>query len=130
MPKTKTPTAKQIRALARLDLATPRTRAEAQDLINNFERGGSKRKPKGPSGHYYLTPKAWRRKCGRGGCDEPAVAYRAFDRSYVCEPCIERLGIKARESRAWREGGAKAGSTVTIRHVDPESLRPTSPPEA
>jgi hypothetical protein len=73
--------------------------------------GGRKRKPKGPTGYYYLTPKAWRRSCDRSGCDERAVAYRPFDRSYVCESCIERLGINARESKArWRLERRSCGS--------------------
>jgi hypothetical protein len=52
------------------------------------------------------------------------------DRKFACASCIETLGINARESKAWRDGGAKAGAAVTIRHVDPESLRRPPMPAA
>jgi hypothetical protein len=89
----------------------------------------SKKKRRGPTReqtrawrHYYLPPKAWNKICSH--CDErPAIAYRQNPRAFACDDCIERLGIKARESKAWREGGSKAGATVTIRHVDPATLR-------
>jgi hypothetical protein len=73
--------------------------------------------------HYWLTPRAWRKRCSHCSADG-SVAYRPDDGKHVCQSCIERLGIKARESQAWRDGGAKAGATVRIRHVDPATLRP------
>lgn len=69
--------------------------------------------------HYWLTPKAWNKACSHCGKDG-SVAVRPLDRRYVCEACIERLGIRARESKAWRDGGSRAGCTVTIRYVDPD----------
>ena len=74
------------------------------------------------SGRYYLTPRVWRRPCSHCG-GQGAVAYRACDRKVACAACIDRLGIVARESQAWRDGGAKADPTVTVRHVDPATLR-------
>ena len=76
---------------------------------------------------YWLTPRAWDKRCSHCGriC---AIAYRPDDGKHACVSCIERLGIKAGESKAWRDGGSRAGSAVTIRHVDPESLRPPTPP--
>lgn len=68
------------------------------------------------SRRYWLTPNAWRRRCGR--CDAgQAVAYRAFDHSYVCLRCIDGLGIRARESQAWRDGGARTDPTVRVRQA-------------
>jgi hypothetical protein len=150
--KEKKPTEKQLRVLDRIgSKARPTTRAEAQALIDRHyrpqsrrrqkptrktaaarRRRGTKRRPKGQSGRYYLTPKVWKERCDQRGCENPAIAYRPFDHAYACEPCIERLGIEAHESKAWRDGGSKAGSAVTIRHVDPESLRspPTPSPES
>jgi hypothetical protein len=39
----------------------------------------------------------------------------------ACAGCVERLGIRAHESAAWRDGGAKVDPTVTVRFVEPES---------
>ncbi len=72
--------------------------------------------------HYWLTPRAWRRSCSHCSAAR-AVAYRPADRKSVCSDCIARLGINARESQSWRDGGAKAGPEVTVRHVDPATLR-------
>jgi hypothetical protein len=69
-----------------------------------------------------LTPKAWNKRCSHCG-HAGSVAVRPLDHRYACESCIERLGIMAGESKAWRDGGSRAGTAVTIRHVDPESLR-------
>ena len=75
---------------------------------------------------YWLTPRAWNRSCSH--CANPgSIAYRHTPRAYACESCIERLAIKAKPSKTWREGGAKAGSTVTIRQVDPATLRSDGP---
>jgi hypothetical protein len=68
---------------------------------------------------YWLTPSAWNRSCSHCGASG-SIAYRPLDRKFACESCIERLGIKARQSKAWLDGGAKARAAVTIRHVDPE----------
>ena len=73
-------------------------------------------------GRYWLTPRAWRHSCGRGCGAEQSVAYRASDHSYVCSECIERLGIKAQPSQAWREGGAGTDPSVRISYVDPEEM--------
>jgi len=76
---------------------------------------------------YWLTPKAWRHSCGRGCGSEQSVAYRASDHSYVCGGCIKRLGIKARPSQAWLDGGGGEGTDipdtiVKIRFVDPVEM--------
>ena len=71
---------------------------------------------------YWLTPRAWARRCSHCSA-EHAVAVRPDDRRAACADCVDRLGITARESEGWRDGGAKAGSTVTSRHVDPATLR-------
>jgi len=72
---------------------------------------------------YWLTPKAWNKRCSHCG-GQGAIAYRPRDHRYACERCIRKRGISARESNAWRYGGSTAGSKVTIRHVDPATLRP------
>jgi hypothetical protein len=67
---------------------------------------------------YWLTPKAWnkdRSHCGQRG----SIAYRPSGRTYACSACVERLGIEARESASWRNGGARAGSEVIIRWEKP-----------
>jgi len=71
---------------------------------------------------YYLTPKGWGRACSHCGAAN-SVAFRARDRKRACRECVARLGIRARESRAWRDGGSRAGSAVAVRFVDPASLR-------
>ncbi len=76
-------------------------------------RRGTKRRPKGASARYWLTPKVWNKTCDH--CKNPAIAYRFFDHAYVCGPCIERLGLEATESKAWRDGGSRAGAAVTVR---------------
>jgi len=82
-----------------------------------------KRRGPGKARHcYWLTPKAWRRWCSHCG-HEGAAAYRPRDRKYACEDCIAKLGINAHESKSWRDGGGRAGSKVTVRHVDPATLR-------
>ena len=80
---------------------------------------------------YWLTPKCGTSAARTAGAEHP-VAYRSGRPAKCACGKHETLGIKARESKAWRDGGAKAGSTVTIRHVDPESLRspPTPPPDS
>jgi hypothetical protein len=70
------------------------------------------------SHRYWLTPKAWRHRCSHCG-NAGSVAYRPVDGKSACGECIDRLGIQARESESWRNGGAKAGSSVTVRYVDP-----------
>ena len=65
--------------------------------------------------HYWLTPKAWNKSCSHCGTDG-AGAVRPIDHRYACEACIDRLGIKARESKAWRDGGSRAGAAVVIRY--------------
>lgn len=79
------------------------------------------------AGAYWLTPKAWRKRCSHCG-HEGSVAYRPRDRKSVCVECVERLGINARESKSWLDGGSKAGATVTVRFVRSSrpSLKPTS----
>lgn len=86
------------------------------------KRDPSRRRQAKARHRYWLTPKAWNRRCSHCG-EGAAVAVRPVDHVYTCESCIERLGIKARESKAWRDGGSRAGSAVTIRYVNPESLR-------
>lgn len=74
---------------------------------------------------YYLTPRLWNRPCSH--CPAPSsIAYRVKGRATACADCIERLGIEARESEAWRDGGSRAGAEVTVRRVDPASLRSPS----
>lgn len=69
---------------------------------------------------YWLTPKVWHRPCSH--CDGPtSIAYRAADKRTACAECVERLGIRARPSRAWLEGGSKAGAAVTVRRVAPRA---------
>ncbi len=75
-----------------------------------------------PLRRYYLTPRVWNRTCSHCG-HFGSIAYRHTPRAYACRSCIEALGIKPQESKAWREGGARAGAAVTIRHVDPATLR-------
>lgn len=83
-----------------------------------------KKKRKGPSKRsvYWLTPKAAGKSCSHCGVFG-AVAWRPKDHKLACLECIDRLGIHARESRNWREAGPAAGAPVTVRFVDPESLR-------
>ena len=73
-------------------------------------------------GRYWLTPKAWSHSSGRGCGTEQSVAYRASDHSYVCTECIERLGIKARPSQAWLDGGAGTDPSVRISYMNPEEM--------
>src|SRR3954449_8196078 len=73
------------------------------------------------AGRYYLTPKVWAKRCSHCAATT-SVAYRQRGRVTACVACIERLGIVARESRVWHEGGARAGSHVTVRYIDPEEL--------
>ena len=62
---------------------------------------------------YWLTPKGWNKPCSH--CpSSTSVAYRASDHCRACRSRIERLGINARESQAWRDGGAKAGAEVRV----------------
>ena len=71
------------------------------------------------AGVYWLTPKVWREMCSH--CDEwKAVAVRPRDYRYACATCIERLGIRTNESRAWRDGGARAGAEVKVRYLEAE----------
>lgn len=71
---------------------------------------------------YWLTPRVWDKSCSHCGSDG-SVAVRPRDRRYACQPCIERLGIKARESSAWRDGGSRAGAAVAVRFVPPGARR-------
>lgn len=74
------------------------------------------------AGRYWLTPKASTRHCSHCsmlGC----VAVRPADGKAACESCIERLGIHAHESASWRENGGKPYAPVTVRHVDPATMR-------
>src|SRR3954447_26699105 len=59
------------------------------------------------AGRYYLTPKVWRKRCSHCAATT-SVAYRQRGRVTACAACIERLGIAAHESRAWRDGGGQA----------------------
>lgn len=73
---------------------------------------------------YWLTPKAASRRCSH--CHAlGAVAYRPADHKVACAECIDRLGIKAHESAAWRDAGRKPYAPVTVRFVDPATLRAT-----
>lgn len=45
--------------------------------------------------HYWLTPKAWNRRCSHSGADG-SIAVRPADHSHACESCVERLNIQAR----------------------------------
>jgi hypothetical protein len=72
---------------------------------------------------YWLTPKAWNKRCSHCGHGS-AVAVRPADFSHACADCVERLGITAHESTAWREGGAKVDPTVTVRFVEPRCDKP------
>lgn len=70
---------------------------------------------------YWLTPRAWNRSCSHCGASR-SIAFRHTPRTYACGSCVEGLGIKAGESRAWSEGGVK-DPTLTIRYVDPAILQ-------
>jgi hypothetical protein len=65
---------------------------------------------------YWLTPRVWNKRCSHCGVGQ-AVAVRVRDNKYACEGCVARLGIRARESKAWRDGGSRAGAAVTVRHT-------------
>lgn len=75
------------------------------------------KRTRGAAGTYWLTPKGWSRPCSH--CSSASsVAYRRADHRWACASCIERLGIKARESQSWRDGGSRAGAEVRIYFVD------------
>jgi hypothetical protein len=84
-----------------------------------MSKTGRNRRPQAKARkHYWLTPKAWNKSCSHCGRDG-SIAVRPLDRRHACETCINRLGIKARESKAWRDGGSKAGAAVVIRLMPP-----------
>jgi hypothetical protein len=70
--------------------------------------------------HYWLTPKAWNKRCSHCGAEQ-SVAVRPADHRHACGACIERVGINARESKAWRDGGSRAGTAVVVRFVPPSA---------
>jgi hypothetical protein len=72
---------------------------------------------------YWLTPKVWHMGCSHCPRTTGAVAYRVHDNKRACSACVERLGINAQESRAWHDGGGRAGGQVTVRFVDPATMR-------
>jgi hypothetical protein len=129
--KDKPPTDKQIRTLERIGLAVnPVSKAEAQRLIDNQFRPRSKRERQKPRKRqrtrsrrkrdqtFWLTPAVWSKPCSRCPTGR-AVAFRFSDQTRVCADCIERLGINAKPSKRWNEGGAKAGSSVSVRFECP-----------
>ena len=65
---------------------------------------------------YWLTPRVWSKRCSHCGRGQ-SVAWRPRDGKLACAECIERLGVRARESKAWQEGGSRAGAAVTIRYL-------------
>jgi hypothetical protein len=69
------------------------------------------------AGTYWLTPKAWSKPCSH--CDaEHSAACRPRDWNYACTDCVKRPGIRAKKSKAWHDGGSRAGATVTVRFID------------
>ena len=74
--------------------------------------------------HYWLTPKVWNKRCSHCGAEQ-SVAVRPADHRHACGACIERLGISARKSKAWTEGGSRAGHAVVIRCVEPAGTNPS-----
>lgn len=100
------------------------TTTRKQEKAKQRERSAAWRRNGRLAGRsYWLTPRGWNRRCSHCG-HEGSVAYRPSDRKRACAECIVRLGINARESQSWRDGGAKSDPTVTIRFVDPETIRP------
>lgn len=127
----KPPTDKQIQKLERIGLAVkPRTRAEAQRLIDNQFRPRSKRERQKPkkrkrsrtrlqrNKQFWLTPAVAMKPCSRCPTGK-AIAFRFSDQTRVCADCIARLGIVAKPSKRWNEGGSKAGASVTVRFECP-----------
>jgi hypothetical protein len=82
-------------------------------------RKAQRRRPQSATRRYWLTPTVWTKRCGRCGTESSAVAFRFSDRSYICANCIEQLGIRARASKRWSEGGSRAGAGVTVRYECP-----------
>jgi len=71
---------------------------------------------------FWLTPKAWNKPCSY--CEaKGSLAFRHRDSAYACAQCVKARGIVARESKPWREGGARTDPTVTVYRVDPATLR-------
>jgi len=76
---------------------------------------------------WYLTPRVWNRSCSSCGASQ-SVAFRYSAKKgdtnrYACSSCVKKRGIHARESKAWRDGGSKAGSAVKVTWVDPATFR-------
>jgi len=83
------------------------------------QRKGTTAAARKTAGTYWMTPRVWRELCSH--CDAgQAVAVRPRDYRYACTACIERLGIRTKESRAWRDGGARAGAEVKVRYLEAE----------
>ena len=97
--------------------AKERTNTMSKSRDNRKSRAARRHRARKVAGVYWFTPRVWRRSCSHCG-GEGSAAYRPRDRKYACEDCIARLGIHARESKGWREGGGRAGAKVTVRRVD------------
>lgn len=109
-------------ASAKAKAANRRRRAETakqqREIAKQRRRADARRRAKArtlakTARHYWITPKAHRRRCSHCGT-ATAIAIRPSDQKASCAGCIDRLGINARESAASR---GLAG--VTIRHVEP-----------
>jgi hypothetical protein len=127
--KDKPPTTKQLRTLERVGLKVkPKTRDEAQRLIDNKFRPRSNRERlklrkrtrarRQRDKTFWLTPRVWTKWCDRCATGK-AIAFRFSDHSHVCADCIDRLGVKAKPSKRWSQGGAKADATVAVRFECP-----------
>jgi len=77
---------------------------------------------------WWLTPRVWHKACSFcGGRQSAAFRYAgrgpgAGPMRYACSSCVKERGIRAKESRAYREGGSRAGSAVKVSWVDPATL--------
>jgi hypothetical protein len=61
---------------------------------------------------YWLTPKAWNKRCWHCGA-ESSIAVRPGDNRYACAECIERLQIKV------GNGKSTTPTPVTVRFECP-----------
>ena len=92
--------------------------AEQREMAESRRKAAAKRKAKSirmakVARRYWITPKAKRRRCSH--CGSPtAAAIRPRDQKAACSGCIDRLGIKARQS-------STATVEIRIRHVEPGS---------
>lgn len=71
---------------------------------------GQRRELRRTGGTYWYSGSAVGKACSHCGKAE-AVALRPRDHRYACPACIDRLNINAQ------------GNPVTVRHVDPATLR-------